>query len=78
MNRVRPKKPRLRLDTSAYQELCLQVLERDKWRCQNCGGMRQLQVHHQQFRSQAGDDAEENLITLCESCHKMLHANVDF
>ena len=73
MSRIRPKRPRLRLDADAYHELCLQVLGRDNWRCQSCGAMQQLQVHHQQFRSQAGDDAEENLITLCDDCHRMVH-----
>jgi len=32
-----------------------------------------LEVHHQEFRSQGGDDSEENLVTLCEACHSMLH-----
>ena len=32
-----------------------------------------LQVHHQQLRSQQGSDEESNLITLCASCHEGLH-----
>lgn len=50
-----------------------QVLERDGWRCQTCGSMHRLQVHHLKFRSQSGDDSEENLITLCAECHAQLH-----
>ncbi len=73
MNRIRPKRPRLRLDSDAYQQLCKRILERDDWRCQNCGAMLHLQVHHQQFRSHSGDDSEENLITLCERCHEFEH-----
>jgi len=38
---------------------------RDVWRCQFCGSMTNLEVHHQQFRSHSGDDTEANLITLC-------------
>jgi len=71
---IRPKQPRLRLDPDAYQELCWQVLERDGWRCQGCGAMQQLQVHHKQFRSHSGDDSEDNLITVCDHCHKLVHA----
>jgi 5-methylcytosine-specific restriction endonuclease McrA len=68
-----PKSPRLRLDDNAYQQLRLQVLERDGWRCQVCGSMMNLEVHHAQFRSRQGQDSEDNLITLCVQCHKFSH-----
>ena len=35
--------------------------------------MANLEVHHKQFRSHLGDDLEENLITLCASCHGKVH-----
>ena len=35
--------------------------------------MSNLEVHHKDFRSQAGDDSEENLITLCAGCHAGIH-----
>jgi ATP-dependent DNA helicase RecQ len=73
MNRIHPNQPRLRLDSESYDRLREQVLQRDGWRCQSCGSMVNLEVHHQEFRSQGGDDSEENLITLCEACHSMLH-----
>ncbi len=73
MNQIRPKKPRLRLDAEAYQELCRQVLERDNWRCQECGVMSNLELHHIDFRSRGGDDSELNLITLCTVCHTHAH-----
>src|SRR5580704_6246513 len=41
---------------------------RDAWRCQSCGTMSNLEVHHKEFRSQSGHDREENLITLCTTC----------
>jgi len=72
---IRPKQPRLRLDANAYHQLCRQVLERDGWRCQACGSMQHLQVHHQQSRSHSGDDSDENLITLCVGCHKLAHGS---
>ena len=67
------KRPRIQLDREAYQELCQQVLRRDRWRCQQCGSRTNLQVHHIQLRSKSGDDAEENLITLCSRCHMSIH-----
>lgn len=73
MNLVRPDPPPLRLDPEAYQALRLQVLRRDGWRCQLCGAMSNLEVHHKEFRSQSGDDSEENLITLCCACHALIH-----
>ena len=71
-----PKISRMRLDDDAYQQLRLQVLERDAWRCQQCGAMTNLEVHHVQFRSHQGLDSEDNLITLCGQCHKLIHANI--
>ena len=73
MNAIRPKVARLRLEPASYEALRLQVLRRDGWRCQSCGAMSNLEVHHQQFRSQSGDDSELNLITLCTACHAHKH-----
>jgi 5-methylcytosine-specific restriction endonuclease McrA len=73
MSRIRPKQPRLRLDPESYKQLCLEVLQRDGWRCQSCGGRENLQIHHKEFRSRCGDDSERNLITLCADCHNSLH-----
>ena len=33
-----------------------------------------MEVHHIKFKSNGGTDDEENLITLCENCHKGVHA----
>jgi len=41
---------RLRLDPISYENLRQQVLRRDRWRCQTCGGMSNLEVHHKEFR----------------------------
>ena len=73
MTRVRPKRARLRLDPGEYDNLRNQVLRRDGWRCQSCGTMSNLEVHHKEFRSQSGDDSEQNLITLCSACHATVH-----
>jgi 5-methylcytosine-specific restriction endonuclease McrA len=73
MNHVRPKRTPVRLDPKSYEQLRNHVLRRDGWRCQLCGAMSNLEVHHQELRSQSGDDSEQNLITLCAECHAALH-----
>ena len=51
------------------------VLHRDNYTCQYCGKKNcRLEVHHIKFKSNGGTDDEENLITLCEDCHKGIHA----
>ena len=57
----------------SYERLRQQILRRDGWRCQSCGAMSNLEVHHAEFRSHSGADSEENLITLCATCHARTH-----
>jgi 5-methylcytosine-specific restriction endonuclease McrA len=71
--RPRQKEPRLRLKPDEYSILRNHVLERDSWRCQDCGAMKDLQVHHIRPRSRLGGDVMQNLITLCASCHGKRH-----
>ena len=73
MNVPRSKRPRLRLNAESYRALRESILQRDMWRCQSCGSMAGLEVHHINPRGQFGDDAEDNLITLCWKCHRALH-----
>jgi 5-methylcytosine-specific restriction endonuclease McrA len=70
---IRSKSGLSRLDPLSYESLRQQVLRRDGWRCQSCGTMSNLEVHHQKFRSQSGEDSELNLITLCTACHAQMH-----
>ena len=78
MSGLKQKQPRRRLESAAYAELRNQVLERDRWRCQDCGTADNLQIHHLKFRSRLGHDCFENLITLCVCCHERLHRNMNF
>src|ERR1039457_7101042 len=70
---IRPKAAPSRLDPLSYENLREQILRRDGWRCQSCGTMSNLEVHHREFRSHSGEDSEENLITLCSVCHARVH-----
>ena len=51
------------------------VLARDRHKCQHCNGKSKdpvLNVHHLESRK-TGGNAPNNLITLCETCHKAYH-----
>ena len=76
MRTAGPKVSRLHLDPVAYKNLRQHILRRDGWRCQLCGAMANLEVHHKHFRSRSGHDSEENLITLCARCHMSSHHHV--
>ena len=69
----REKRPRIKLDPESYALLKNQILERDGWRCQDCGSFENLQVHHLKPRSRLGSDTMRNLITLCALCHEKRH-----
>ena len=73
MSTIGPKVSPLRLDPVSYERLSQQILRRDNWRCQSCGALSNLEVHHREFRSHSGRDSEENLITLCTTCHARAH-----
>ena len=64
---------RLRVSVEDYRKLRKQILDRDGWRCQLCGSLSGVEVHHVQWRSQSGHDSEDNLITLCSECHREIH-----
>jgi hypothetical protein len=59
-----------------YENVKAMVRARDNYTCQHCKGKskdKHLEVHHKIYRSQGGSDSEENLITLCHTCHEALH-----
>ena len=50
-----------------------QVLRRDHHRCRNCDGHMDIEVHHIVFRSRGGSNAPDNLVSLCKTCHALIH-----
>jgi 5-methylcytosine-specific restriction endonuclease McrA len=42
--------------------------------CELCELRAGTHAHHKIFRSQGGDDVEENLMWLCLSCHDDIHS----
>ena len=72
------KVKRIKLGKLMYRRLMKRVLERDGWRCQRCGSLKDLRVHHQTKRSHQGDDAVRNLVTLCAHCHMAEHGQLSY
>jgi 5-methylcytosine-specific restriction endonuclease McrA len=70
------KVKRIKLGKQIYRRLVKRVLERDEWRCQKCGSLENLQVHHRIKRSQQGNDALGNLVSLCAHCHLEEHGQL--
>ena len=62
-----------------WRQIRKDVLERDHWRCCDCGEAikgRDAHVHHKLPRALGGDDTPENLISLCSGCHSLKHMNL--
>jgi len=70
------KVKRIKLGKQVYRRLMKRVLERDGSRCQKCGSLENLQVHHKIKRSQIRNDSLANLVTLCAYCHMAEHGQL--
>lgn len=51
------------------------VIAADGGKCRGCGISNGLHVHHIMYRSQGGEHRIENLITLCFTCHDVVHSD---
>lgn len=56
-----------------YLQIRSQILLRDGFRCRECNYYKHLEVHHIIPRSKGGTDDPNNLITLCQRCHRKKH-----
>ena len=58
-----------------FENVKAYILARDNHKCYfNDKCSEKLEVHHIKFKSQGGSDNPNNLITLCNKCHKKIHA----
>jgi hypothetical protein len=51
------------------------ILRRDGFKCKMCGSNNNLEVHHRYYiySHKPWDYSDSALVTLCESCHKIIH-----
>jgi hypothetical protein len=63
------------IDQPNTAKLTRQVLHRDGLRCANpgCGRRRNLHAHHIVFRSHGGPTSLSNEVTVCDTCHALIH-----
>jgi hypothetical protein len=48
------------------------TLKRAHYKCQICGSVKNLNVHHNTYENR-GEEKDEDLIVLCENCHGKFH-----
>ena len=59
-----------------WQKRRLEILERDGWKCTNCGNAEEeLHVHHRNYTHGASpwEYSDDELTTLCHICHRIRH-----
>jgi len=63
-----------------WKELCATILERDGFKCRNCGVSGELEVHHivpfRRFEDAGEANAPDNLVSLCPRCHRLAEQRV--
>ena len=57
---------------ASWQEIRIQILQRDGYKCQSCGKRTSGQVHHIIPRSKGGSNELSNLMVLCGKCHMLV------
>lgn len=61
------------LMSAHWQAVRKKRLEIDGYRCSVCGLADNLNVHHLSYKNLGAEDIENDLVTLCHSCHATLH-----
>ena len=60
-----------KLKDPRWQKKRLEVMERDSFTCQNCYSEKEtLNVHHLKYSGNPWDAPNDDLITLCSTCHE--------
>lgn len=60
------------LKTNHWKEKRKKVLKGAKFKCQLCSNTNNLHVHHNTYKN-IGNEKKEDLIVLCDGCHKKFH-----
>lgn len=62
------------LQTSFWQLIREWIIEKRGAKCQICNSTENINVHHRSYEN-LGDEREEDLVVLCQSCHEIFHKN---
>jgi hypothetical protein len=63
-------KGRPAISAPAWKALVADLIQRCGSRCESCGFLAALQPHHVKPCSLGGSDDAENILCLCDTCHK--------
>ena len=61
------------IPSSRWAVIRREVLQRDGWRCRECGAPGRLEVHHLEPLHKGGSNDVFNLVALCRGCHIAAH-----
>jgi len=56
-----------------WAKIKLDILEIVKYKCQDCGSKRFLQIHHLTYDRYGGEEEPSDLVCLCAKCHLFSH-----
>lgn len=76
---TRKEQYHLELKDKRWKDVSIKILKRDGFKCLLCGSKHRLNVHHSRYidGKKAWEYPKDLLVTLCEECHKKVHANVN-
>lgn len=82
LKNMTPEKQKRKREQDWFDGKREKILERDGYRCSECGESQQskLTVHHIDGNgrgSESPNNNDDNLITLCRSCHAKIHHTLD-
>jgi len=73
INKLRQLSYKKYLQTEHWQQVRTKHLKQSKFRCQICNSNKTvLHVHHRTYEN-LGEEKYNDVITLCEDCHKLFH-----
>jgi 5-methylcytosine-specific restriction endonuclease McrA len=64
------------LESARWHFLRSEALARDGFRCRVCDARGGLQVHHRRYPAAWGEEAVEDLTSLCWRCHECFHKHL--
>ncbi len=71
-----PDVPPEQRDIPTPEKMRRQVLARDGYRCRNCKGRFKPCGHHKKQRRNGGRTVPANIMTACNGCHSLIHADL--
>lgn len=61
------------LQTQIWKKKREQRMKKDNYQCQKCGTAKNLVIHHIRYPAAWGMEDIDDLLTLCDRCHALVH-----